>query len=162
MHLVAYLYLSLLALSAETNPHFRARPDGNNIVLESPYGRRVFFGPMNFSEARSYRLSVALSDLRKDKPVSAGDPEAMHNFKTNADALLADAENSLPNSGPAAAIRLVEQALAANPRNVRALMMKGSLLYLQGQKEGALTAWREAFALDPANHEIKQVLEKYQ
>jgi cytochrome c-type biogenesis protein CcmH/NrfG len=56
---------------------------------------------------------------------------------------------------------LVKRILTKQPNLVRGWVMKGSLLYVQGEKSLARKAWEHAQTLDPENVEVKQLLEKY-
>lgn len=59
------------------------------------------------------------------------------------------------------AVAVVDELIRRKPSHVRAWIMKGSLMYVRGQKELAKTAWKQAQALEPENKEIKSILEKY-
>lgn len=52
----------------------------------------------------------------------------------------------------------VEEILTRRPDFARGWVMKGSLMYVQGQKDLAKTAWQKALELDPNNMEVKQYL----
>lgn len=60
------------------------------------------------------------------------------------------------------ALTVVERVLRKKPDALRAWIMKGSLLYVQGEKEMAKTAWQKAQTLDPQNSEVQTLLEHYQ
>jgi tetratricopeptide (TPR) repeat protein len=153
--------LSCSAWAEEENPNFVAKQEGNNIVITSPYGKKIFFAPMGFDANDDYQVSIPLDALKDKGAIASGDPAAVHNFKTDVDALLLQANDSFLASEPKAALGAVEQALDASPNNVRALMMKGSLMHVLGERDMAKKSWQKALALDPANQEIRKVLEKY-
>jgi hypothetical protein len=55
----------------------------------------------------------------------------------------------------------VEEVLRKRPKYVRAWVMKGSLLYVQGHKDLAREAWQSVQAFDPENQQIKDLLMRY-
>jgi tetratricopeptide (TPR) repeat protein len=55
----------------------------------------------------------------------------------------------------------VEELIRKNPGFVRAWVMKGSLLYVQGYSDLAKKAWAQAAALDPADPQVKDILKRY-
>lgn len=59
------------------------------------------------------------------------------------------------------AMATIEELLRRKPTYLRGWIMKGSVLYVRGHKDLAKTAWNQALALDPANPDLKSILEKY-
>lgn len=55
----------------------------------------------------------------------------------------------------------VEELIRKNPGFVRAWVMKGSLLYVQGYSDLAKKAWAQAATLDPADPQVKDILKRY-
>ena len=55
----------------------------------------------------------------------------------------------------------VEELIRKNPGFVRAWVMKGSLLYVQGYSDLAKKAWAQAAVLDPADPQVKDILKRY-
>jgi|GEM_PF-3215104 len=55
----------------------------------------------------------------------------------------------------------VEELIRKNPGFVRAWVMKGSLLYVQGYSDLAKKAWAQAAQLDPADPQVKDILKRY-
>src|SRR5207253_1866924 len=55
----------------------------------------------------------------------------------------------------------VDELTKKRPEFVRGWIMKGSLLYVQGQKDLAKEAWEKAQEMDPKNSEIKNYLSRY-
>lgn len=55
----------------------------------------------------------------------------------------------------------VEELIRKNPILVRAWVMKGSLLYMQGYKDLAKKAWTKAAELDPKDPEVADILKRY-
>jgi len=56
---------------------------------------------------------------------------------------------------------MVKRILIKQPNLIRAWIMKGSLLFVQGEKDLAVKAWQHAQTLDPKNAEVRELLEKY-
>ncbi|MBY0370211.1 tetratricopeptide repeat protein, partial [bacterium] len=52
----------------------------------------------------------------------------------------------------------VEEILSKRPDMARGWVMKGSLLYVQGQRDLAKTAWEKSLELDPKNAQVKAFL----
>lgn len=155
------LFLTLVpTLGNTTDNYFQARQNGNNLILDTPYGKKTYFGPLDFEDFRDYRVTIPLSALREKKNVTSN-PEAVHNFDVNVDELVNRADLAFQSSDYKGALETVQSALERSPKNVRALMMQGSLLHLLGNRESAKKSWEKALALDPANEEIRRVLEKY-
>jgi len=57
----------------------------------------------------------------------------------------------LAGTKPAEADKLVDEAIAANPRSAEALQVKGEILHSRGDQEGATRAFDEALKIDPKN-----------
>lgn len=55
----------------------------------------------------------------------------------------------------------VEEVLRKKPKFVRAWIMKGSLLWVQGHKDLAQEAWQSVLAFDPENKQIKDLMMRY-
>ncbi len=159
-----FLFSSLFisVASAATPQSIKVRQDGNNFILESPYGKKVLFGEMGFENVRDFEVTMPVEALYPEKPVASGDPAAMHNFKTDTEALIRGANEAFLASDFKGALGHVNQILEVAPGNVRALMMKGSLMHLMGDKQLAKESWKKALELDPANREISRLLEKYE
>jgi cytochrome c-type biogenesis protein CcmH len=52
---------------------------------------------------------------------------------------------------------ILARALAADPRNTKALSLSGSAAFERGDYDAAITSWKRVIALAPANSEIVQV-----
>lgn len=55
----------------------------------------------------------------------------------------------------------IEEVLRRKPKYVRAWVMKGSLLYVQGHKDLAQEAWKSVLEFDPENKQVKDLLSRY-
>ncbi len=55
----------------------------------------------------------------------------------------------------------VEEILRKKPDYVRGWIMKGSLMYVQNQKDLAKKSWEKAQSLEPTNPQVKTLLERY-
>jgi putative PEP-CTERM system TPR-repeat lipoprotein len=57
----------------------------------------------------------------------------------------------LTKTKPAEADKLIDEAIAANPRSTEALQVKGEMLRSRGDQEGAVRLFDEALKIDPKN-----------
>jgi len=57
----------------------------------------------------------------------------------------------LTGTKPAEADKLIDEAIAANPRSTEALQVKGEMLRSRGDQEGAIRLFDEALKIDPKN-----------
>jgi tetratricopeptide (TPR) repeat protein len=57
----------------------------------------------------------------------------------------------LTGTKPAEADKLIDEAIAANPRSTEALQVKGEMLRSRGDQEGAMRLFDEALKIDPKN-----------
>lgn len=55
---------------------------------------------------------------------------------------------------------VMENVLRRRPTYVRGWIMKGSLMYVQGHKDLARKAWKQALDLDKNNNEVKELLQR--
>lgn len=55
----------------------------------------------------------------------------------------------------------VEELIRKKPTYLRGWIMKGSLMWVQGEKELAKNAWRQALAIEPDSQEVKDLLQRY-
>ena len=60
------------------------------------------------------------------------------------------------------ALKRINEVIKFDRRNVRAHIMKGSVLFVLNQTDMAVKAWRRASQLEPNNEEIKAILENVQ
>ncbi len=61
----------------------------------------------------------------------------------------------LAATDPAEANKLLDQVLAADPRSVEALLIKGELARIQGHPKAALSRFDAALAIDPKNLAVR-------
>jgi hypothetical protein len=181
-------------LSRPENREYQVVPNGNNLELITPFGKRILFGDRGLRESRGYRIEIPLSELRPPEPPKVpperevastpredagknldGAPkdESAQSSKglalpeknqasvplyDDTDRLILEA-NRLYNRGKFYAASLtVEDLISKRPDYARAWVMKGSLMYVQGQKDLAKTAWKKAIELDPSNEQVKAYL----
>ncbi len=185
--------LDVPTLSRPENREYQVVPNGNNLELITPYGKRILFGDRGLRESRGYRIEIPLSELRPPEltkaPPSPRDPASLPGDETvkkpdgdskgdslespkslalpekavapiydDTDRLILEA-NRLFNRGKYYAASLtVEDLLSKRPDYARAWVMKGSLMYVQGQKDLAKVAWKKAVELDPSNEQVKAFL----
>jgi hypothetical protein len=192
---VPQISIDVPTLSKPSDMQYQVIPNGNNLELVTPYGRRILFGDRGLKDARGYRIEIPLSELRppeKAKPDSDLSEEKLRELlkekdrreqeekdraeKESAarkrdlasqrmiveyddtDRLILEA-NRLYNRGKYYEASLtVEEILSKKPELPRAWVMKGSLMFVQGQKDLAKNAWQKALELDPANSQVKAYL----
>ncbi len=166
--------------AAQATEDFRVYETGTELQVVTPYGNKTITGDFPIETSSNYRIEVPLQDLvpapAKDKPwekyerrnpssqgengFSPPQIRAMQDYD-DTDRLVLEA-NHLYNQGRFYdASNVVEEILKRNPKYVRALLMKGSLMYVQGQKDLAKKAWEEASLLQPGDKEIKGIMERY-
>lgn len=180
-------------LSSPQQQAYQVVPNGNNLELITPYGRRILFGDQALKKAGNYRFEIPLSELRPpaveaEKPAAPPSPTVIYapmgrepaseKNETpnpnppaapvtpprvvveydNSDRLILEA-NRLYNRGKYYEAALtVEELLVKRPELPRAWVMKGSLMYVQGQRDLAKNAWQKALELDPENKEVQNFL----
>jgi tetratricopeptide (TPR) repeat protein len=159
----------------------------NGVDVRSPSGDHFFLGDAHTVNSPQYRLEVPLKDLQKTrqptailavppppaapaqkpepppKPVVKEEPAPKYGTD-DSDVLgfLLEA-NRLFNRGKYyESMSFVDEVIRRRPANVRAWVMKGSLLFLLGQKDLARQSWEKATALAPQDKQVKDALEKYQ
>lgn len=174
--------IRLLALSwlvlwpAEAVEDFRVYETGTELQVVTPFGKKTISGDFPIEKSANYRIEIPLQDLMPEKkdrpwerlPASRGEefgfqPPASKAAEAydDTDKLVLEA-NRLYNQGRYYDSTLVVEAIIKkNPKYSRAWLMKGSLMYVQGQKDLAKKAWEEALALSPNDAEIRTALERY-
>lgn len=100
-------------------------------------------------------------DEEEEAPPKKAEPVVEKPTYDNSDYRIALANKAFNQMEYHRALELVESVLEKHPNNVRAWIMKGSLMHVLGQKDLSRTAWEKAQTLDPNNAEIKSILEKY-
>jgi len=183
-------FVILFAFSpARAGDDYRIRPSGDDIELTTPYGTKTVTGSFPLTRGGNYRIEVPLSDLHPKQVPSAvpiptptpiptpavsaapslqPSPPVAENktapLESDTDRHVLEA-NHLYNQGRFyEATLVVDVLLKANPDFVRGWVMKGSLMYVQGQKDLARKAWEKALALSKGKEEIesvKEILGKY-
>ncbi|MGE4233684.1 MAG: tetratricopeptide repeat protein [Bacteriovoracia bacterium] len=149
---------------------YRVNAEGNMLFLETPYGTRVFFGDYGFGDLRGYRLEIPIEDLRT-KPGEAsntlaqggGNGNGNQNPKSpseidDSDDLIVEANQLYYKGKFRDALKYIDEVLRRKPENVRALIMKGSLMHVLGQKDAAKKSWQKAVKLDPENKDLKTLV----
>ncbi len=161
----------------------KVRQNGNNIEVVTPYGKRMIFGDQGFKQAHDYKLEIPLDELRPPKPktVAAPPPEPAKPERIVAteepkpeppaetppkvvleydysDRLVLEANRLYNRRKFYEATITVDELLTRRPDYPRGWVMKGSLMYVQGQRDLAKSAWERALELDPENAQVKQYL----
>lgn len=150
---------------------YRATADGNLLQVRTPGTTRVFFGEPGFGDLRGYRLEIPLNELEPDRDGGEGGSGNGHghsertpnpSINDDVDQLFAHANQLYQQGKFEAAMEFVQEILRRDPNQVRAWVMKGSLLHAQENRAGAKEAWKKAQVLDPNDQMIKNILENYQ
>lgn len=158
------------AASKET---YRVESEGNIYVIHSPYGDKTFFGDSGLENQNSFKFEVPIESL-KPSALSAnsdhgGDSSSTNNGGASSSPKaptsfddeneLIDQANHLYYAGKFNdSLKYADEILRRDPKNIRAWVMKGSLLHVLGQKQLAKNAWTKASELDPKNDELKKIL----
>lgn len=171
------LPLVLSWLAAQAADDFRVYETGTEIQVVTPYGNKTLSGDYPIEGSSNYRIEVPIADLMpKEKPGRPWEQRApaskedfgfspppykgVHDYD-DTDRLVLEA-NHLYNQGRYFdATLVVETILKKNPKYVRGWLMKGSLMYVQGQKDLAKKAWDEAVTISPDDTEVRTALERY-
>lgn len=135
--------------------------EGNNLIVESTYGKKIIFGPLDFDSYPDFKVKLALVDLKPKSKTETSSTPAVHNFEGDEDKLFEQSNLSYQSGNFKGALQAVEKILARSPNNIKALVMQGSLRHALGQKDLAKKSWKKALELDPANAEIRRILEEY-
>lgn len=176
------------ARGSQEDGFFAVREFDEGLQVNTPYG--VLTVPGNYSSRTRYKFSVPLEDIkialeksgedtrylgRPDfgpppfprEPAEDGkdrEPDAIKppTFADPAlDRLVVEANRLYNRRKFYDALLLVDRIVALAPEYARGWLMKGSLLYLQGQKDLAKRAWEEAKKLDPSNKDVATALEVF-
>jgi len=165
-------------LAAQAADDFRIYETGTEIQVVTPYGNKTLSGDYQIEGSSNYRIEVPIQDLMpKEKPGRPWEqnrqPASREEFGfspppangaggyDDTDRLVLEANHLYNQARYFDATLIVENILKKNPKYVRAWLMKGSLMYVQGQKDLAKKAWDEAVNLAPQDQEVRMVLERY-
>jgi cellulose synthase operon protein C len=133
-------YLSVLADALLRQDKF-----ANLIDLVQPGGR----DPVLESKVRTV-LGTAAAGLRDPAKAEALLGEAIK-LDPNAARPKIQLARLVTGTKPAEADKLIDEAIAANPRSTEALQVKGEMLRNRGDQEGAMRLFDEALKIDPKN-----------
>ena len=147
------------------NHRYRITNFGDNFQITSPFGSQIFIGDVGVSEMRSYKFEIPIEDLRPLNRMDINNAESKKtgdNSKTkfveSEEELLLQANYLYGQGKLSESLDFVDEALRRNNKNIRAWIMKGSLMHLRGESDLAKIHWRKAFKLDPSNKQIKKML----
>lgn len=174
---VLALLLTLIAVNSGAaegkKPAYYANEYQSLLNLTTPYGSRVFLGDFGFDRLRSYTIEIPLADLKPPPSEDGGGGDgnggggqkrggvSAKDLQADDDQLVLQA-NRLYNQGKFQdALTTVDELLRRNPDNVRALVMRGSMMHALGEKEMARKSWTRAAELEPSNQEIQNILQNY-
>jgi tetratricopeptide (TPR) repeat protein len=141
----------------------------NMVIVKTPWGSSIFLAPVGFDQLSSYSFEVPLSNFRAglegaNEPTGHGSgglgsdsgPETMGDINS-----LISQANLLYNQGEfTKALQYVDQVSIRDPKNIRGWIMKGSLMHVLGYQDLAKQAWQKALDLDPANSQIRNILQE--
>ena len=163
---LARVYLQLGdPISAEREARAARERNGDEAdylpVLADALLRQGKFADLSDLVQTGHRAPALESKIRTALGIAAA---GLHD-RAKAEALLRDATGLDPSavppkialarlvaaSNPAEANKLLDQALAADPRSVEALQVKGELARAQGDAKAAMSRFDEALQIDPKN-----------
>jgi len=162
---------SLAGLTAMGAPSGFAVSQVNNLVIvKTPWGSNTFLGPVGIEELRHYSFEIPLSDLRSMNRSERGKGESSSGTDEkdtspdqasttgSVDSLILEANHLYHKGEVLKALGFVDEVLRRDPKQVRAWIMKGSLMHAQGQKDLALEAWKKGLELDPNNTQLQNII----
>lgn len=165
---------SVLLADSNVTPlkDFWVKDKGDDLEIHTPYGVKYFVGDLGLKDAQNYRIDIPLDQLIPPKVREALEKQeqkqeevkkevAREVANDGTDSMVIQANRLYNNGEYLRATMHVEEILRRNPEYVRGWIMKGSLLWVQGEKDLALKAWKEAEGLEPNNDQIKRILSKY-
>jgi tetratricopeptide (TPR) repeat protein len=116
--------------------------------------------PVQSTEAqKSIELKITGNEARKDGPNGlVTDTPSTYD---STDRLILEANRLYNLKRFYEASVYVEELIRKNPSLVRAWVMKGSLLHVQGYGDLAKKAWAKAAELDPQDPQVKDILKRY-
>src|SRR6266850_1632557 len=123
-----------------------AKGDANKVL--SQFGAKTLTSPTQQAELRAFiGAAHLLRNQRKDAQAAFG--EALGLDPANISANLGRARLAAAEQDFASALSRVDSALAVSPSSSEALLLKADLLAVQGEKESAEKAYREAIQAAP-------------
>lgn len=173
---LAFIALGLGVMSvaqAKLPPGYAVTQTGNLVFVKTPWGSSVYIGPVGMDSINHYAFEIPLSDFRAQVSASQGGsytatgmPQGPSNTgpaSMGDEGALIQEANRLYNKGDfRRALEYVDELSRRNPKNVRAWVMKGSLMHVMGQKDLARQSWQKALDIDPTNTQIENILKEMQ
>lgn len=159
------LFFATEALAANSSDQYSVQQHGDLLVVTYPGGQRVYVGNSEFSEERHYRIQVPIpgqaAPIAKESAniLAQTQDSKPRREPMNIEAMLAKANRFYFRGDMKNANHIVDSILFADRENVRAWIMKGSLMRAQGREDLANRAWQHAKTLDPQNPFLEQVVE---
>lgn len=167
-HIMTCILLSFITLSSwGKDNRYRVTTFGDNFLITSPYGSKIFIGDIGLTDLRSYRFEIPIEDLKNSLYSSLGNDRSFQGkensqpkFVESEEELILQANHLYGQGKFSESLTFVEEALRRNSKNIRGWVMKGSLMHVQGQTDLAKIYWNKALKLEPNNEQIKKLLGK--
>ena len=170
--LSALFVISAFQLGSSTHAKlpqgYAVSQSGNLVFVKTPFGSSIYIGPVGLDSLPNYSFEIPLSDFRaglagggngnaeNQNESLKGGPSAMGEESS----LIAEA-NRLYNKGDfTRSLQFVDELSHRSPKNVRAWIMKGSLMHVMGHNDLARQSWEKALELEPGNAQIENILKE--
>lgn len=144
---------------------YKVEQKGKNLVVTSPYGKKVLHGEYGFTKYNHYQMQMSVEKFRKlfvKEEFNAKLKEEMpKNSAFNVEStkeLLYLANQAYYDSKTKDALFYVNEILRRDQKHERAWIMKGSLMHLMNEKELALKYWNRALKINPTNQQLQKML----
>jgi tetratricopeptide (TPR) repeat protein len=181
--LIKFTFL-FLALSVVTQTTHAKSPTvtqtGNIVHIKFNNSEYILFGDPGFETNANYQFEIPLNKSKILDPLedlNLNEPSLPSNEPTNTQsdeinnkkddepqvdisALLSQANYLYNKSQYNEALKLVEHGVKLNPKSAKAWSMRGSLMYVLGNKEAAKQDWNKSLSIEPNNESLnKQIKE---
>jgi tetratricopeptide (TPR) repeat protein len=163
-----FCFSMMAAAHAKLPPGYGVSQSGNLVFVKTPFGSSIYIGPVGLDSLPNFEFEIPLSDFRAGLPGGAPTASGPSNENSNGGpsavgddgSLIAEA-NRLYNRGDFNhALQYVDELSRRSPKNIRAWIMKGSLMHVLGHNDLARQSWEKALALDPSNTQIENILKE--
>lgn len=149
----------------EARDIFQVTRSGSILQLNTPYGQTTFLGDKGFEKLKSFSLEVPIANLRGELDGggltggwNSGGESGAKPDEVAMEQMLLEADRLFNEGALRESLRYIDEIIRRDPKFSRGWMMKGSVLYVLGQKDLAKKAWVKAYTLDPANEQLRGLL----
>lgn len=139
----------------------------NLLMVKTPWGQSLYIAPVGFDAINNYSFEIPLSDFRttinKNMPPAQSGESSLANssdLSADVDVLISEANRLYNEAEFTKSLQYVDQICLRDPKNIRAWVMKGSLMHVLGHKDLAKQAWQKAAELDPNNLQLQNILKE--